>query len=130
MSAGRPAEEGQPVVTASESADAKGGTSCGSTIAPTAPWGALREGVVLVALALALAVLIRSFLVQAFLVRMSISMEPTLDIDDRILVSKKLTTDIHRVKRRPGHRLQGPGRLVPAGARRLRALAAECSATA
>jgi signal peptidase I len=61
------------------------------------PWTALREGVVLVALALALAVLIRSFLVQAFFVP-SESMEPTLDINDRILVSK-LTTDIHGVKR-------------------------------
>jgi signal peptidase I len=57
----------------------------------------MREGVVLVALALALAVLIRSFLVQAFFVP-SESMEPTLDINDRILVSK-LTTDIHGVKR-------------------------------
>jgi signal peptidase I len=61
------------------------------------PWTALREGVVLVALALALAVLIRSFLVQAFFVP-SESMEPTLDINDRILVSK-LTTDLHGVKR-------------------------------
>ncbi|HTY71962.1 MAG TPA: signal peptidase I [Actinomycetes bacterium] len=61
------------------------------------PWAAMREGVVLVALALALAVLIRSFLVQAFFVP-SESMEPTLDVNDRILVSK-ITTDVHGVKR-------------------------------
>jgi signal peptidase I len=83
-------DEGAPPVGTADEPD-------GTSHAARSPLVALREGVVLVALALALAVLIRSFLVQAFFVP-SQSMEPTLDINDRILVSK-LTTDIHGVKR-------------------------------
>jgi signal peptidase I len=86
---------GTPVVGTTEDDPVTTGGRSGH--AARSPWVALREGVVLIALALALAVLIRSFLVQAFFVP-SESMEPTLDINDRILVSK-LTTDIHGVKR-------------------------------
>jgi signal peptidase I len=112
MSADETAEEGQPVVTASEPADARAGSPTSPTKhRSTSHWGALREGVVLVALALALAVLIRSFLVQAFFVP-SISMEPTLDINDRILVSK-LTTDIHGVKRGQVVVFKDPGGWLP-----------------
>jgi signal peptidase I len=91
------ANEGAPPAAAASGGPATATADKRPAHASRSPLTALREGVVLVALALALAVLIRSFLVQAFFVPSS-SMEPTLDINDRILVSK-LTTDIHGVKR-------------------------------
>jgi signal peptidase I len=50
-------------------------------------WKFLRELPVLVALALGIALLIKTFLVQAFFIP-SASMEPTLTLGDRVLVSK------------------------------------------
>jgi signal peptidase I len=50
-------------------------------------WAALRETLLVVVLALGLATLIRVFLVQAFLIPSS-SMEDTLLVGDRVLVSK------------------------------------------
>ena len=60
-------------------------------------WAGLRETGVLLALALGLAVVLRTFVVQAFFVP-SESMVPTLEKDDRIVVSK-LSTDIGGVDR-------------------------------
>ena len=60
-------------------------------------WAGLRETGVLLALALGLAVVLRTFVVQAFFVP-SESMVPTLLKDDRIVVSK-LSTDIGGVDR-------------------------------
>ncbi len=60
-------------------------------------WAAVREVAVVVVLALALATLVRVFLVQAFLIP-SGSMENTLLIGDRVLVSK-LTTRFGEVQR-------------------------------
>jgi signal peptidase I len=60
-------------------------------------WAAVREVAVVVVLALALATLVRVFLVQAFLIP-SGSMENTLLIGDRVLVSK-LTTRLGEVQR-------------------------------
>lgn len=57
----------------------------------------LRETVVVIALALVIATLVRIFLVQAFLIP-SGSMEDTLRVEDRVLVSK-LTTRFGEVKR-------------------------------
>lgn len=57
----------------------------------------LRETVVVVALALVIATLVRIFLVQAFLIP-SGSMEDTLQVEDRVLVSK-LTTRFGEVRR-------------------------------
>lgn len=51
------------------------------------PLAVVRETVVLVVLAVLLAVIFKSFLVQAFYIP-SGSMEPTLDISDRVLVEK------------------------------------------
>lgn len=60
-------------------------------------WAGARETAILLALALGLAVLLRTFVVQAFYVP-SESMVPTLEKDDRIVVSK-LSTDIGGVDR-------------------------------
>ncbi len=60
-------------------------------------WAGLRETGVLLVLALGLAVVLRTFVVQAFFVP-SESMVPTLEKDDRIVVSK-LSTDIGGVDR-------------------------------
>jgi signal peptidase I len=60
-------------------------------------WTGVRETAILLALALGLAVLLRTFVVQAFYVP-SESMVPTLEKDDRIVVSK-LSTDIGGVDR-------------------------------
>jgi signal peptidase I len=54
---------------------------------PTGPMAVLRETVTLVVLAVLLAVIFKTFLVQAFFIP-SGSMEPTLDISDRVLVEK------------------------------------------
>jgi signal peptidase I len=55
------------------------------------------EWVLLIAAALAIAFLIKSFLFQAFYIPSS-SMEPTLEIEDRVLVNK-LSYDFHDVNR-------------------------------
>jgi signal peptidase I len=60
-------------------------------------WSAVRETVIVVVLALALATIIRVFLVQAFLIPSS-SMENTLLVGDRVLVSK-LTTRFGEIER-------------------------------
>jgi signal peptidase I len=54
---------------------------------PSGPMAVLRETVTLVVLAVLLAVVFKTFLVQAFFIP-SGSMEPTLDISDRVLVEK------------------------------------------
>jgi signal peptidase I len=57
----------------------------------------LREGIFIVVVALSLALLLRLFVVQTFFIP-SGSMEPTLQIGDRILVNK-LSYDLHGVDR-------------------------------
>lgn len=54
---------------------------------PVGPLAVLRETVLLVALAILLAVIFKTFLVQAFYIP-SASMTPTLDVSDRVLVEK------------------------------------------
>ncbi len=60
-------------------------------------WSGTRETAILLALALGLAVVLRTFVLQAFYVP-SESMVPTLQVDDRIVASK-LSTDIGGVDR-------------------------------
>ncbi len=62
---------------------------------PTSRW--LKEGIVIVAVAVVVAVLLRAFVVQTFYIP-SGSMEPTLQIGDRILVNK-LSYHLHGVDR-------------------------------
>jgi len=57
----------------------------------------LREGIIVVVVAVLVAVLLRAFVVQTFYIP-SGSMEPTLQIGDRILVNK-LSYDLHGVDR-------------------------------
>jgi signal peptidase I len=57
----------------------------------------LREGIIVVVVAVLVAVLLRTFVVQTFYIP-SGSMEPTLQIGDRILVNK-LSYDLHSVGR-------------------------------
>ncbi len=64
---------------------------------PTTVGGLLREAVVVLVVALLLASLLRAFVVQAFVIP-SASMEDTLDINDRVVVSK-LTTRFGSVSR-------------------------------
>jgi signal peptidase I len=61
------------------------------------PTSFLRELPVLIAIALVLAILIKAFVVQAFYIP-SESMEPTLEIGDRVLVNKVVYEigDVHR----------------------------------
>ncbi len=54
---------------------------------PSGPLAVVRETVVLVVLAVLLAVVFKTFLVQAFYIP-SQSMEPTLEVSDRVLVEK------------------------------------------
>lgn len=68
-----------------------------STTAAGRFWSGTRETAVLLALALGLAVVLRTFVLQAFYVP-SESMVPTLRVDDRIVASK-LSTDIGGVDR-------------------------------
>jgi signal peptidase I len=62
---------------------------------PTGKW--LREGVIVIVVAVLVAVLLRAFVVQTFYIP-SGSMEPTLQIGDRILVNK-LSYHLHGVDR-------------------------------
>jgi signal peptidase I len=79
----------------------------------------LFEWVVIVALAVAVAVLVRTYVAQTFFIP-SASMEPTLNIGDRILVSK-LSTELGSVhigeilvfKRPPGEERACGGPVVP-----------------
>jgi signal peptidase I len=57
----------------------------------------VREGIIVVVIAVLVAVLLRAFVVQTFFIP-SGSMEPTLQIGDRILVNK-LSYDLHGVDR-------------------------------
>jgi signal peptidase I len=57
----------------------------------------IREGVIVVVIAVLVAVLLRAFVVQTFFIP-SGSMEPTLQVGDRILVNK-LSYDLHGVDR-------------------------------
>ena len=57
----------------------------------------LREGIIVVIVAVIVAVLLRAFVVQTFFIP-SGSMEPTLGVGDRILVNK-LSYDLHGVNR-------------------------------
>jgi signal peptidase I len=67
------------------------------------PWakytivGAAIEWIVIIVAALAVAFLVKTFLIQAFYIP-SASMEPTLDISDRILVNK-LSYRLHEIHR-------------------------------
>jgi len=61
------------------------------------PWRVALEWVVLIAIALGIAFLIKSFLFQAFYIP-SESMVPTLNVGDRVLVNK-LSYDLHDVNR-------------------------------
>jgi len=72
----------------------------------------LLEALIVVVVALLAAVLLRTFVVQTYYIP-SGSMEPTLEIGDRILVSK-LSYDFHSIDRNdivvfadPGRRLRG-----------------------
>ncbi len=62
---------------------------------PRRKGGALRDTVIVLAIALALSFLVRTFLVQAFYVP-SQSMLPTLQVDDRILASRITGSDVVR----------------------------------
>jgi len=71
--------------------------SRGRRPAPTTVGGLLREAAVVLVVALVLASLLRAFVLQAFVIP-SGSMEDTLDINDRVVVSK-LTTRFGSVHR-------------------------------
>ena len=61
------------------------------------PWRGVAEWVVIVVGALAMALVVKTFLIQAFYIP-SLSMSPTLDVNDRVLVNK-LSYDLHQVNR-------------------------------
>ncbi len=100
-----PPEPNDPVLAVDEpaSGESPSGESPGADGAPSRPppdasptrW--IREGVIVVVVAVLVAVLLRAFVVQTFYIP-SGSMEPTLQIGDRILVNK-LSYHIHGVDR-------------------------------
>ncbi len=61
------------------------------------PWRGAVEWVVIVLGALCMALVVKTFLIQAFYIP-SLSMSPTLEVDDRVLVNK-LSYDLHDVNR-------------------------------
>lgn len=61
------------------------------------PWGFIRETLTVIVVALVISALIKAFLIQAFRIPSS-SMEDTLEISDRILVSK-LVPDVRQLNR-------------------------------
>ena len=72
----------------------------GEPLAPTPPrrrsrW--MREGIIVLAVALVVAVLLRTYVVQTFYIPTG-SMEPTLNVGDRILVNK-LSYHLHGIHR-------------------------------
>ncbi len=74
--------------TAPEAGDTTpGNTEQGGGKQPAGPLAVLRETALLVALAILLAVIFKTFLVQAFYIP-SASMTPTLEVSDRVLVEK------------------------------------------
>jgi signal peptidase I len=73
------------------------GNRRGKHTAPGTTGRWLREGIFIVVVALSLALLLRLFVVQTFFIP-SGSMEPTLNVGDRILVNK-LSYDFHSVHR-------------------------------
>jgi signal peptidase I len=76
---------------------ALGGPSADGAAAPRSSSRWIREGILIVAVAVVVAVLLRAFVVQTFYIP-SGSMEPTLQIGDRILVNK-LSYHLHGVDR-------------------------------
>jgi signal peptidase I len=95
-------EPTEPALVVDEPAGA-GATALGEPVPPPVPppsgsnsrW--LREGVLVVLVAVLVAVLLRAFVVQTFYIP-SGSMEPTLQVGDRILVNK-LSYHLHDVHR-------------------------------
>jgi signal peptidase I len=85
-------------IPASGTSDGFGGESAGHPVAaPNGPGRWVREAVVVILVALVVAFLLRTFVVQTFFIP-SGSMEPTLQIGDRILVNK-LSYHLHGVDR-------------------------------
>jgi signal peptidase I len=82
----------------------------GSRTAPHRPWG--REVLVLVGVALLLTLLIRLLVVQAFYIP-SASMQPTLQVGDRVLVSK-LSYRFGEIRRGDVIVFDGRGSFAPA----------------
>jgi signal peptidase I len=84
----RPSRQ-EPSVTAKKVTPSRAKRSKGKPAEerPSGPMAVVRETVTLVVLAVLLAVVFKTFLVQAFFIP-SGSMEPTLDISDRVLVEK------------------------------------------
>ena len=103
--------------TAPEPADAEGPDEAGQwSMSPSASSrrrvaGAAREFALLVAIALAISVLLRAFVVQAFFIP-SASMEQTLRTDERVLVSK-LTPRFSEVERGQIVVFRDPGGWLP-----------------
>jgi len=93
--ADRPSRSDQPLDTVTDRGTPTPSTS--ETSSPDADRGFWRELPVLIVVALLIAILIKTFLVQAFYIP-SASMEPTLVPGDRVLVCRICThlTDVHR----------------------------------
>jgi signal peptidase I len=99
-----PAGRADAVAAAGDGADAAGppdvpAPAAGSPVAPEAPRSSrwLREAIIVVVVAVLVALLLRTFVVQTFFIP-SGSMEPTLQVGDRILVNK-LSYHLHAVGR-------------------------------
>jgi signal peptidase I len=94
-------DSNEPALVVDEPAGGTPGGATGpDTDDPTRPRGTsrwLREGIVVVVVAVLVALLLRTFVVQTFYIP-SGSMEPTLQVGDRILVNK-LSYDLHSVHR-------------------------------